>query len=71
MFDVVIINDDLERAYTELKDILSEVSKMPLLVFISTILCYCFQTAAALILLYSLDLKLKAKKKGFLLSLFS
>lgn len=27
MFDVVIINDDLERAYEELKDILNEVSK--------------------------------------------
>ena len=27
VFDVVIINDDLERAYEELKDILNEVSK--------------------------------------------
>lgn len=27
MFDVVIINDDLEKAYEELKDILNEVSK--------------------------------------------
>lgn len=27
VFDVVIINDDLERAYEELKDILSEVRK--------------------------------------------
>lgn len=27
MFDVVIINDDIERAYEELKDILNEVSK--------------------------------------------
>lgn len=29
MFDVVIINDDLERAYEELKEILDEVSKTP------------------------------------------
>lgn len=28
VFDVVIINDDLERAYEELKDILSDVSKI-------------------------------------------
>lgn len=27
MFDVVIINDDLEKAYEELKDILNEVRK--------------------------------------------
>lgn len=27
MFDVVIINDDLERAYEELKDILTDVSE--------------------------------------------
>lgn len=27
MFDVVITNDDLEKAYKELKDILNEVSK--------------------------------------------
>uniref|UniRef100_A0A3B4TAG9 Guanylate kinase n=1 Tax=Seriola dumerili TaxID=41447 RepID=A0A3B4TAG9_SERDU len=27
VFDIVIINDDLERAYEELKDILNEVSK--------------------------------------------
>lgn len=27
MFDVVIINDDLERAYEELKEILDEVSE--------------------------------------------
>ncbi len=27
MFDIVIINDDLERAYEELKDILDEVSE--------------------------------------------
>lgn len=27
MFDVVIINDDLEKAYEEMKDILNEVSK--------------------------------------------
>lgn len=57
MFDVVIINDDLERAYTELKDILSEVGKMPLYLY------NCCQTAAVLILLYSLDPKLKSKKK--------
>lgn len=29
VFDVVIINDDLERAYEELKEILDEVSKTP------------------------------------------
>lgn len=27
MFDAVIINDDLEKAYEELKEILDEVSK--------------------------------------------
>ena len=37
VFDVVIINDDLEKAYEELKEILNEVSKtkkMSLLLFL-------------------------------------
>lgn len=40
MFDVVIINDDVDRAYEELKDILNEVSKKYKLAFICcSLLC--------------------------------